>query len=68
MKSAILFLSLSILSFALVGCGESDKKREVSKDHVWKAQEEALKKAKKAEDLVTDADQQTRKQIEDSFR
>ena len=69
MKPAALFLILLfILSVGLVACGKSEEKREVSKDHVWKAQEDALRKAEKVDDLVKEADKKNRQKIGESFR
>ncbi len=64
-RSAQLFLVLSAV--LLSACSnESDEQGEVRKDdHVWKAQTEALEKARNVDKLLQDAAEKQRKKIDE---
>jgi Mg2+/Co2+ transporter CorB len=64
MKRRLILLILLTMVFAC----EQSKDSNANKDHVFKAQEQALKKAKEVEDVLEKAQQDRRKQIEDTFQ
>lgn len=58
-------LSVICLScFLLFGCDNSDQKVE---EHVWQAQEDALKKAKELEAKVSESLEEQREKIEETM-
>jgi len=71
MKQILASLPLMCLLLVLGACGakqSADKISAEEKDHLWKSQEEALKKAQAVEDEVLKAAEEKRKEIEKQTR
>lgn len=60
-NARLLVLFVAMLSLAACGRGHEDKVEE----HVWQGQVNALEKAKGVEDMVKDAAEQQRQQVEE---
>ena len=54
----------AVLCALISGCSGNDQSQETRGDHVWKAQTDALEKAKQIEQQLQDAAQKRRERME----
>ena len=66
-----LLVTIPLLCLMLSACGakeQADKIAAKEKDHLWKSQEQALRKAQAVEAQVLKAAEERRKQIDEQMR